>query len=373
MVIYKPGRKEKGILMKKIMKKLTWITLLIMCITISSGCSDKNKEVGIQTDAVTDDGASQVEPTVKVDEDDYKRLVVTVGDNKVYYSEAMIYFQYIKAKYESYFGDEIWTYDFGGQTFEEMAKEEIMNMITQTKIISSKASEYNVVLTEEEENSIRVNATNFLDGVTEEDKLLYGFTQEIAEQFYRDNKLYERVYDAVTIDVNTEVPDENAKQITIQYVYVPTVTEDESGVVTNFSDEDKAKALAKAKELLEKAKETDNFLQFAQSNSISKEVEKTFGKTDDGISFRDDAFKLKTGELSDIIETEEGYYILYCVTDFNEDATREKKESIIAKRQNEYFQNLFKEWASDEKIDVKEKVWSSMRLVAATEKETAEE
>jgi foldase protein PrsA len=361
--------------MKIVMKKLTWVTLLIICITISSGCTKKDADkVDKQTGAATKDVIEQVDgkPTVIVDEDEYKKLVVSVGGQKVYYSEAMIYVQYIKAKYESYFGDKIWTYDFGGQTFEEMAKEEIMNMITQTKIISSKASEYNVVLTEEEENSIRVNAANFLEGITDEDKLLYGFTEEVVENFYRDNKLYERVYDAATMNVNTDVSNEDAKQIKIQYIYVPTVTEDEQGVVTPFSEAEKVNALKKAKELLENAKETDNFLQFAESNSSKEEVEKTFGKADKGISFSEEAFKLKTGELSDIVKTDEGYYILYCVSDYDEDATLEKKESIIATRQNKSFQNLFKEWSSKEEVKIKEKVWSTIRLVATTEDETLE-
>lgn len=360
--------------MKKVLKKLRWVTLLIICITISSSCSKKNDadKADIQTDAITEDGALGVsaEPTVGVDENDYKELVVTVGDQKVYYSEAMIYFQYIKAKYESYFGSEIWAYDFTGKTFEEMAKEEIMNMITQTKIISGKAAEYNVVLTEEEENGIRVSATDFLEDVTEEDKLLYGLNQEVVENFYRDNKLYERVYDAATMNVNTDVSNEDAKQITIQYVYVPTVTVDDKEEVTPFSEAEKEKALIKVNELLESAKETTDFSHFAQINSSSSDIEKTFGKTDKGISYSEEAFNLKTGELSDIIETDEGYYILYCVSDYNEDATLEKKESIIASRQNLSFQSLFEEWATKEKIEIKEKIWSTMRLANITEQET---
>ena len=52
------------------------------------------------------------------------------------------------------------------------------------------------------------------------------------------------------------------------------------------------------------------------------------------------AFALKTGEISNIIEASDGYYIIYCVDDYNEDATLEKKEEVIDERQSEKFIEL---------------------------------
>ncbi len=62
------------------------------------------------------------------------------------------------------------------------------------------------------------------------------------------------------------------------------------------------------------------------------------------------------------METQYGYHILYCVSDYDEDATLEKKEEIIAQRQNDTFKDLYADWASDIKVDVNEKVWNEMKF-----------
>ncbi len=52
----------------------------------------------------------------------------------------------------------------------------------------------------------------------------------------------------------------------------------------------------------------------------------------------DAALALKKGEVSSVVEGTQGYYIIYCVNDKEEDATQARKEVIIAKRQNRLFQ-----------------------------------
>lgn len=363
--------------MKNRIKFLVILSLFILLLS-AMACSRKNGEEQqntVKDEAVTPQGDTERQEEdakeEEVDDSLFKKIVVKIGDEEVSYSEAMIYFQYIKAKYETYFGDQIWAYDFNGQTFGEMAKQEIMDMIAQTKIAGAQAENYNVEITEEDEAQIRDNAQKLMGDITEEDKARFGLTLELAEKFYRDNMIYEKVYDASTMTVDTDVSDDEAKQITSWHIFIPTTKTDTDGKISINAD-DKKKAHQKVKELLKQAKKADNFYNFAEANTKDSKVETTFGRGEMDKAFEDAAFALKTDEISGVVEGQDGYYIIYCVSDYNEDATLEKKEEIIAQRQNDTFKELYADWASDTKVSVNQKVWDELKFENGSEENTVE-
>src|SRR5699024_7110696 len=193
-------------------------------------------------------------------------------------------------------------------------------------------------------------------------KEYYGINEEVVYQFFFDNLMAERVYDAATMSVDTQVSDEEAKQITIQYLLIATTNVDNEGNRVSISEEDKKAAYAKAQDLLSQATSADDFYSFAKSNTDSAEVEKVIGKKDVEPAFEKAAFALKSGELSSIVEGDQGYLIIYCVEDYNEDATLDKKEKIIDERQSKMFQEVFEEWKKEVKVKLNNKLWDDIQF-----------
>jgi len=71
-----------------------------------------------------------------------------------------------------------------------------------------------------------------------------------------------------------------------------------------------------------------------------------------GAEFENAALALKTGELSQVIQAPEGYYIIYCVSDYEQELTAKKKEEIIAAKQKEIFETQYKEWSGECDIQI---------------------
>lgn len=317
-----------------------------------AGCS-KNKEID-QTQKLD---SSQAGDDTRL-QDAY---ILKIGEETVYYNEAMVYVLLLKQEYEPSLGAEIWDYNTKeGSDFEDMAKQEVIDQITELKIIASKAKELGIELDGDEKGGALTAAKDHFNLITPKDKKTYGITLGTLEQIYRDNQLATKVYDITTSDVDTEVSDKEAKQVTIWQILLKTSSKDKEGNESLMEEEEKKVVLKKARNLLKKARETEDFQAFAKENTEDIKVEYTFGKGDMNKVIEDTSFGLKTNQLSGIVESEHGYHILYCVSDFNEDATADKKEDIIMDRQTKAFEEIYKEWLKGYSVTINKLVWEQI-------------
>lgn len=278
-------------------------------------------------------------------------LIVIVGETKVFYNEVMVYLKSVQDNYEGEYGKEIWEVDLygDGNSFWEIIKGEVIDQISQLKVIKGMASEYEVELNGEELAEARIYAKEHLQGLSDRDIDRYHITLELLEKVYRDNILAEKVYESVTINVDTDIPDDEVRQITVWDIFV-----------RGSGAEDRAKA----EELLEQARETEDFYSLAESNTEAENIEYTFGKgqgpVEYGQAFEDAAFALKEGEVSELVSTRGGWHIIYCLLDFDEDATIEIKEDIIEERRLKMFADLYEEYSSQYDVIVNSQVWESI-------------
>ena len=293
-------------------------------------------------------------------------LIAMVGDVKVYYNEAMVYLRSAQENYETEYGNDIWQCDiFGnGNNFGNLIKDEVMKQITELKIIEKKAKELDITLTEEELADANAYAKEHYEGLTTEDIDQYFVTEELLKKVYMDNMLADKVFETITLNVDTTVSDLETKQITVQDILIYNTDFDNEGKKVELTTEEKELAYEKVSTLLGQAKETDDFYTLAKDNSEADTIEYTFGRDggpkDYSDAFEQAAFSLKAGEVSNIITTDYGWHILYCVTDFNEDATTEVKEDIIEQRQIEMFSKLYTEWSADVDVVINSEAWGAV-------------
>lgn len=341
---------------------------------------DNNNEFYLTIDATNDkiiemayyrfDDINQKDSSYQDEGVNNGKLIAVIGNNRFYYNEAMVYLKSVQQNYENEYGSEIWDSDLfdNGITFGQTIKNEVMKNITEIKIISSKAKELGISLSEEEISVAKEHAREHYYAMTIDDIDRYLITEELLEKIYKDNILAEKVFETTTLKVDTNILDAETRQITIQNIYIkkPDIQEEliDDGTGEDGLENELETAYNEVKALAEQAKSSEDFYALAEANSESDVIEYTFGRgegpIDYGLEFEDAAFKLETGQVSSIIETEDGWHIIYCKTSYNEDATIQKKERIIEDRRNRKFEVLFSEWSKDYEVIVSIDTWNKV-------------
>jgi len=292
-------------------------------------------------------------------------IMVTIGNIDVSYSEAMVYLRTAQQIYETEFGNEVWSYDIegNGTTVGAILKQEVLNQIIQLEVINMVANERGITLNDDEMFQVRDRAADYMKTISVQDQEKYGITEELVVRVFAANQIAEKLYESVTIDVDTDVSEDEAKQCKILRLFVKTYGTDSKGNRTELRQKELDEIEARVKELHKQAKETGDFLSLAKANSDDETIEYTIGHGDLDEQEEKAAFNLKDGEVSNILKNQDGYVILYCESAYDEDATIQVKEQIIEERRSKLFVEKYSEWYGKYEVKVNMNLWNRLELM----------
>ena len=296
-----------------------------------------------------------------------KNEVFRIEDMSCTLSEAMVYLINTKNRYESVYGREIWNVSLDGVTLEENIKETVLAQLAQQKTMNLLARQNGVALSEEEEARVMQAAETYFQSLSEEEKSALQITVKDVEELYREYALARKVYQYIIKDINPEISDDEARTITVQYIYFRTCVLDGTGKKIEYSEEEKQEILRKAEEVRFQLKnEEADFEELILKYSDSEEGTCSFGKGEKDQAFEDAAFNLETDEISDIVETPDGYYLIKCISTFNRTETDANKVKIVEKRREEVFGQEYEDFVAALTRNLNEDLWQSVSL-AGTE------
>lgn len=270
---------------------------------------------------------------------------INVNGTSVPMGEVNFYLRYQQVQmqgfYGSIFGEDFMNSDLMGlgTPYGETVRDTVVETLEELYIVEAHAEELGISLSEEEKSKAAEAADAFL--AANDQKALEAMSADEATVTHVLELLTIRskVYDDRAATIDTEVDTEEAAQKRISYVLTSTSgTTDEDGNVTELTDEELAEKKNQLEEILAEAKESGDLSAAAEAHELSA-VSTTYGKDDTALNedVRAAADVLADGEYSDVIETENGYYLVYMESTFDEEATQTEIESILSERESEAY------------------------------------
>ena len=277
--------------------------------------------------------------------------------------EIMVYLVNMQEQYESVYGKEIWQKDLNG-TMSESVKDTVLANLAQVKAMNLLAQKHNVTLDEMEKQFAKEAAEEYYESLNETEIAVMQVNEEILTQMYEEYALANKVYEYIIKDINPEISDDEARTITVDYILIKTYTTDGTGAKIEYSEEDKDEARSLAEDILRQAKEEgSDFKELVLKYSEGDKGTYSFGKGETEEAFEQAAFNLATGEISSLVETPSGFYIIKCLSTFDKDQTSANKVKIVEEKREEVFGEEYDAFAQGLTRDINEKLWKSISLV----------
>ena len=211
---------------------------------------------------------------------DTDAVVATVGDEEITLGVANFYARLTQGEYETYYAsmmgmtaEDMWAQEYDeDSTFEEQTKDSIMDSLEDMYVLSQHASDYDIALTEDEENAISDAAEQFdADNTDEAKEAVSGYKKDI-EKVLELVTIQNKMDSAMKEGVDEEVSDEEAAQKSMQYALFSYTTTDDSGNSTELTDEEKEALKTTAQGLVDRVRAGEDFAAVAEELGVEAQT-----------------------------------------------------------------------------------------------------
>ena len=331
----------------KILAILGIVAVLVLCAGV---CYMQLRPRPVLTLSTVDENGTEKKNTVYMKEAVYSIYQVEIQQNQ--YSSI----------YQQMYGKTYWEMedvDGKGRNGASAAKKQVMDSLKQREILYMEAQKRGYSLTDEEIKKTEENVATTVKNFTDAQKQMDGLDEKTLKSEFKKNALVEKFRQILIkesgIDeeaLKATVNKDDYRQYTLQYYMVSN--QDTSGEETQeVSPEQKQTNLSNMQALQEKAKTAEDFtklldekdttgIQYQTENLVKKDLNDSTFLTK---KLRKQITKMKNDEISDIIEGEDGYYLVKMVNNDDSEAYDNQCNSVIEEEETKQFNAKYAEFA----------------------------
>lgn len=271
-----------------------------------------------------------------------RKYVFQINDKTCDLKQAKLYLCNYQNLYGHVYGMDLWQYDFGEESLEAYVKDVTIQELVRIAYMNLLAEQMNMSLSAEEETLVTQAAKAYYDSLTEAERTYMDVRQTDIDKAYREYALAKKLYDSLTEGIDEEVSDDEARVIRVQQIYV--------------------KDLEQARVVQEKLAEGNDFTAIAGVYNQAAEMERSVARDELPQEVENIAFNLENDAVSEMIETEDGYYFIKCISKLEEQLTEENKDIIREKRRMAQFDEAYQTYVESADFEMNDELWEEVRI-----------
>lgn len=300
------------------------------------------------------------------EDDPQEQTAVTINGEAITLREWNFYLrmnqmQWEKSYLDSY-GDEMWSREVGedGRLLSDSLKEDVLEIIRQIHLADQHAEEYGVALDEEQQEELRAEASGFMEAYNEALLKYAGADEAFVYSLLCDRELSSLVAEAAVEAYEPVIDEEDVHREGICYVLISTTgLRDNEGNMTPFSEEEVERRTQVAQELCIAARKSGDLKSAAEAEGLTP-IESSMGNTNEGDGqeprMLDAARELQVGEISDPIQTKEGWFLVQHTSAYDAEGTEYWRAYLTDQEKEAEYARILEEWETSADIIVDEEV-----------------
>ncbi|MFV0465152.1 MAG: peptidylprolyl isomerase [Lachnospiraceae bacterium] len=269
--------------------------------------------------------------------------VFSINGTKVSDSKMKVYLANFQNIYGICYGIDLWQQDFQTAELTTYIKEASLAQITKIICMDQMAEANEITLDENDLSIIKTTAAEYYESLSHAEREYMNISQHEIEDLYEEYYLADKLYTSLTENVNREVSDDEARVMEAIMIYVDNEEAANNAVTRLNAGEDFAAVAAGTSQQLE----THVYVSRAD---VPPEVEEVI-------------FQLDNEAVSGIIFADGGYYIVKCISKYDQERTDANKANIVEQREKAAFDDKYDAFVLSAESELNDVLWESMTLI----------
>lgn len=259
--------------------------------------------------------------------------------------EVMIFIAEEKNKYENRFDSEIWNLKSGdGNTFfKDYVVYTVKKFVEKIMMLKLAANELNVIISVKDDDLIKEAANEYKALLSNADLEFIGCTDDDIYNSFKDYHISRLVVDNLSKNASSEISISEAKVISVQYIKMS-----DRELAYKTVEDVKAKGAS--------------FAYFAKTRSSDTSIEMLIKRGDENSVKFPELFYLSSGQISDVLQYRNDYYIFKCTSDFLPNETEKRRLEILRSMKNTEFADNFQRFENEYRVISNSNYWRNIDL-----------